>query len=181
MALKINDWKYNPSLEIGKTLFGSLLEVLEESLTPNNTVTNLELKNKLRSKHPFRIIYQKDISEAMDYLQDTYNQLTYTSNGVFRIYSLKIDNTQSPITTDNVITKDQAKDMIGNSQGKYFGVTFIKIDGNIRSMRCKAYKDTKIVNNKYLQLIDAKYNHIKNINLDTLKELRINKNIYTVA
>ena len=89
------------------------------------------------------------------------------------------------------INKEQAKQLIHNTNGKIFSSVFTKKDGSIRLMTGRL-KVTKYLNdnakprpydpNKYnlICLFDMINKGYRMINIETLKQLTINKKIYWI-
>ena len=89
------------------------------------------------------------------------------------------------------ITQDKAKQLIHNTNGKIFSSVFTKKDGTIRLMTGRL-KVTKYLNdnarprpydpNKYnlICLFDMINKGYRMINIETLKQLTINKNKYVI-
>lgn len=79
------------------------------------------------------------------------------------------------------IGKNDALRLIQDTNNKFFGVTFIKKDGSVRRMTCRLDKNHPTPTSLgYMMVIDADEQITKNLNLQTLSEVRCNKTIYTV-
>jgi 2',3'-cyclic-nucleotide 2'-phosphodiesterase (5'-nucleotidase family) len=170
-----------------ETVINSLLKV-------NNTVTTLEVKTELRRNYPRQKWDQKLVSDIMDQMFND-KTLSFNSNGTYRVYSSVKPSISSPtvkqvvktLTTKNVIVKKQkisktkAIDLLTNTGGRYFGVTFTKKDGLIRKMTCKLEQEAKPSKLGYLTVVDVKESTPKSLNLQTLSEIRMNKVIYVVG
>ena len=166
-----------------------LKKTLTELLKANNSVSTLEIKIALRTKYPKMIWNQQDISNAMNsiYLQGDMN-ITYNDNGIFRVYSYKTNQIVNKKSTNKMsgtksskISKAKALEIMQNSNGRFFGVTFTKKDGTERKMRCRL--ETQYATPTYLgylKLIDVKNKTPKSVNLQTLSEIRINGSTYNV-
>lgn len=154
-------------------------------LKANNTVTTLEIKNELRKKYPNERWNQNLIHDTMDYLYSSSNKYMYTYNGVYRIYSLL--NTAKPVASitkksnNKKISKTKALELIQKTSGKFFGVTFTKKNGEIRKMRCKVQTGSLPDSLGYLKVTDTVDSIQKSLNLQTISELRMNKNTYKVS
>jgi hypothetical protein len=159
----------------------------DKLLKVNGRVTTLEIKVALRAEYPKLTWNQNEISDIMDQFakQGLYN---YTDNGTYRIYTSVTAPKVTKVTTPKVtsskgskISKSSALNMIQSSNGKFFGVTFTKKDGSIRKMTCRIDKDKLTPNNLgYLTVNEVKTKTYKSLNLQTLSELRINKNVYKI-
>jgi len=174
-----------------------LMVVVRDLLLPNNTVTNLEVKNELRRKHPTEDWVQHDVSATMAEL-NTEGKLDYTSNGVYRTYSLagfaanqplapatQVNNTiPAPKKKKDKVTshvsKAEALRIIQTTNNHYFGVTFVKKDGNERKLVCRVRPDTTTDDLGYLDVVNSKDGSIKHVNMQTLSEVRTDGNIYKV-
>ncbi len=99
---------------------------------------------------------------------------------------IKEDESTNPSKT---INKETAKDLIKNTKGKFFTVTFIKKDGTTRVMNArlgvKAY--LRGGNLPYdpepkglLPVFDVKTKDYRMININTITDLKIGNNIYNV-
>ena len=89
------------------------------------------------------------------------------------------------------ITQDKAKQLIHNTNGKIFSSVFIKKDGSIRLMTGRLKVKKYLTDNARPRPYDPnKYNLIclfdminkgyRMINIETLKQLTINKKIYWI-
>jgi hypothetical protein len=88
--------------------------------------------------------------------------------------------TKRQVTTKR-IGKNDAMRIMMDTNGKFFGVTFIKKDGSIRNMTCRIDKTHNGPDTLgYLRVIDATEQVSKKLNLQTLSEVRTNRTIYTV-
>lgn len=79
------------------------------------------------------------------------------------------------------ISKSKALELMQNSRGKFFSVTFVKQDKTSRKMQAKY--DSKVSLNPlgFIVLKDVcDNNQLKNVNLQQLTELKINKKTYKV-
>ena len=86
-----------------------------------------------------------------------------------------------------IIKKKLAKKMIYNLQGKVFGATFVKKDGSIRNINCRTgvAKYLKGGEKRYdydnlVCVYDMQIEDYRNINIDTLMQLRTGGNTYHV-
>ena len=151
----------------------------ETLLKANNTVTTLEIKVALRKRYPIQNWVQSDISKVMDELAAN-NLYTYTYNGVYRVYSL-VKNPKTVNVKSQRVSRTKVLELIQNNGGRFFGVTFTKKDGSTRDMKCKIEKhNTTPTPFGYLLVTDVINDTPKNLNLQTISELRMNKNVYKV-
>lgn len=177
-------------------------QTAEALLKANNTVTTLEIKVELRKKYPHQAWYQSDISDVMN---DFYSEgvFDYFDNGTYRVYSFPTSNsnnvtttatipsvnvtttTKTPVTKTPVSSKKIGRtkvlDLIQGTNGRFFGVTFTKKDGTLRSMRCKVAKDVKPNVLGYVLVQAVGEDGSKFVNLQTISEVRTNRTIYTVS
>lgn len=100
-----------------------------------------------------------------------------------RIFKKEL-NKQMKQTT---ITKSRAVELIKNSQGKFFTVSFMKKDNTERTIngRIKVTKNSKGGKNPatelgYISMYSNKDDGYRNVNSQTLTSLKINGNIYKV-
>ena len=80
------------------------------------------------------------------------------------------------------IGKNKALQVIQGTNNKFFGVTFTKKDGTERKMTCRIDKnDLTPTSLGYLRVIDTQeLGVVKNLNLQTLSEIRTNNTIYKI-
>lgn len=159
----------------------------DKLLKVNGNVTTLEIKVALRTEYPKLTWNQSEISDIMEQFakKGFYN---YTDNGTYRVYTNisvpKVNKVKAPkiaAPSKSKISKSSALNMIQASNGKFFGVTFTKKDGTLRKMTCRIDKDKLTPNNLgYLTVNEVKTKTYKSLNLQTLSELRINKNVYKI-
>jgi len=179
----------------------SVRAVVNDLLLANNTCTTLEVKNELRKREPRVQWNQADVSNIMDLLHQN-GVLTYRNLGTYRIYSAanKQSNIPSPSAisatfsvtkvkkpkklapTRTSIGKNAALAVIQGTNNKFFGVTFTKKDGTERKMVCRLDPQNATPTPLgYLRVIDTQDGGtLKNLNLQTLTELRLNNTIYTI-
>lgn len=179
-------------------------------LKANNTVTTLEIKAELVVKYPGFYWDQVTVSS---YMENEYQGMgmTYTTNGNYRVYSYAGKKVNQPIATKRSvgrprksvatvtsvtaapslpssgkpISKAAALALIENAGGTYFTATFVKKNGEKRTMNCQLTKTQGSSKLGYITVripgkLKAGENAIRNVNLQTLKELKIKGNIYKV-
>jgi predicted metalloenzyme YecM len=175
----------------------TIKQVADALLKANNTVTTLEIKTELRKRYPNQSWNQNSISNIMDDFHRE-GKYTFKDNGTYRVYSLvgtkanisTVNKTTPTVTTPTVttsskraaskrISRTKALEIIQNTNGRFFGVTFTKKDGTQRSMSCKINKDNKPTPFGYI-LVQTKESP-KSLNLQTISEIRANKTLYKVA
>jgi hypothetical protein len=172
--------------------------VAKELLHANNTITTLEIKDELRKKHPHSPWWQFQISETMAFFADQ-GIFNYTDNGSYRTYFdpknpinpnpfKKSTKVKVQITNGGVIDVNTTKQLIENSKGKIFSITFTKLNKDNRKMVCRYLKDLNDTKLDFLMVKDmaeAKkgqaYNAIRRVKYDTISEISINKTKYTVV
>jgi len=95
----------------------------------------------------------------------------------------------------NVITPEQAKELILNSKGKFFSVTFTKKDKTLRDMNCTLNIQKRLVGGKStiqkeyqipvldLEVANLKGNDkaIRSFDVNTLTRLKLSGTEYKVA
>ena len=88
-----------------------------------------------------------------------------------------------------IVNKDQAKNLINSSKGKFFTVEFVKKNGDTRVMNCrkgvkKHLKGGELAfdpNSKGLVVVfDAQKKAYRMININTLQSVTIDKATYSV-
>lgn len=96
---------------------------------------------------------------------------------------------ETPETPAGTITTEQAKQLVKDTKGKFFTVTFIKKDGTERVMNArlgvKAYlKGGELPYNPdekgLIPVYDMKNSGYRMVNVDTIKKLKIGNNEYNV-
>lgn len=172
-------------------------QVAKDLAVANNTVTTLEIKTELRKRFSNEKWFQSDISDVMDDLNNE-SKFSYTDNGTYRVYSLvkTAKTTPTPKTIKNMpttqpktvqskvikkVSRTKALDLIKETNGKFFGVTFTKKDNTERKMRCRTYQDTKPSALGYVLVVDTEESKPKSLNLQTISELRMNKKVYKIS
>jgi len=176
-----------------------VLKVAKELCKANNTVTTLEIKNELRRRYSTNKWNQSDISNLMsDFQKD--GKFTFTDNGTFRIYSLpgstvspqlsatvKVSKTKvRPVVTTQRISKTKALEVIENSNGRFFTVSFTKKDGKNRVLNGQYTSDMGKSPLGYVLVRDITavrrkdVKTIKNVNLQTLEWIKSGNTIYKV-
>lgn len=167
--------------------------------------STLEVKEALRNQYPNDIWNQADVSTAVSEIHDEMDNLTYRDNGTFRIYSYV-----SPLIQQGILkaqTKAVAKatnkkpkaqvvkkrcsrtsavEHIRNTKGKFFTVTFIKQNGDERTINGNVRGGKEFSNN--LGYIRVKENYQQGttarhrlINPQTIKKLKVGNVVYTVT
>lgn len=99
------------------------------------------------------------------------------------------EESPTPDTPSGAISKEQAKQLIRNTNGKFFTATFIKKDGTTRVMNArlgvKAYlKGGELPydpeSKGLIPVYDVKTGDYRMININTLTNLKIGNNTYTI-
>jgi len=189
----------NKTNKMTQTPTQKIEQVAKDLAVANNTVTTLEIKTELRKRYPNEKWYQSDISDVMDDLNSE-SKFSYTDNGTFRVYSLvlkpktttsvlktttkNMSTTKSTTVQNKTVTKisrTKALDLIKETNGKFFGVTFTKKDNTERKMRCRTYQDSKPSVLGYVLVVDTEEAKPKSLNLQTISELRMNKKVYKIS
>ena len=92
----------------------------------------------------------------------------------------KVKAPKAPVKKET-IGKNKALQVIQGTNNKFFGVTFTKKDNTERKMTCRIDKnDLTPTALGYLRVIDTVENVVKNLNLQTLSEIRTNNTIYKI-
>lgn len=179
-----------------------VLSTANRLLAANNTVTNLEIKVELIRTDPEFFWTQASISGIMDNLAQT-GTFTYTDNGTYRTYSNPNFTPVAPIaapvtvTTATIvsqpvikkvvkrISKTKALDLMKNSKGHFFTAVFVKKDGMERVINCQYLKDQDIsslglIKVKETGKLKLNENPIRQINLQTLKQLSVGGQVYKI-
>lgn len=83
------------------------------------------------------------------------------------------------MSTTKRISKTTAVNLITNSKGKMFTVTFLNKNGKKRTINGN-YNSNRKSELGYLKVNDMKEKKIKNVNTQTIKNIKINKTTYSV-
>ena len=82
------------------------------------------------------------------------------------------------------------KNLLKNTNGRFFTVTFVKQDGTLRTMNARVGVTSHIkgtgtsragTNDKYLTVFDAQKRAYRTINLDTIKSAKIDGVTFLIA
>lgn len=148
------------------------------------------------------------VSEYMDELYQE-GHFVYTDNGQYRVYSaVTVVNTPTAkrgrprknviITPGNSarvtknpnhnirsISRQKALDMMANNKGHFFTAVFVKQNGDERTINCQYLKDQSSNPLGYVMVREAQkmkdgVNAIRQINLQTLRKLRIGGQDYNI-
>ena len=178
-----------------------ILSVAKKLCKANNTVTTLEIKTELRKRYPNNRWEQAKVSSTM-IDANAAGKFDYTDNGTFRTYSLvgkgttttpvaqvstptttgkakKAKAPKAPMTTQK-ISRTKALDLIQNSNGKFFTVTFIKKDGTRRVLNGQYTPDMGVSPLGYILVKDIsavrkkEVKTVKNVNLQTIESITLN-------
>lgn len=172
-----------------------LSEAAKLLIEQNGSTTTLDLKNYVRLVFPSTTWTQEEVSTMMDsfYKNQSILGLSYTYNGTYRKYYTELNTkTVSSTVSSTVTTKDTktkkkvqskkvsskkvakkkvsrsaAVEMIKETKGKFFGVTFIKTDGSERTLNCHVSSKDFMDNTGYIRCTTSK-GEIKRINPRTL-------------
>lgn len=143
-------------------------------------VTTLDIKNQVRNTHPTLRCYQADVSEAMINLQsdNAIPNLKYGDNGVYREYYIAKKKSVYTSKTSKISRTDMV-DLLKNTSGRFFTVTWIKNNGEERSINARVSKNNFYSALGYIQMKTSK-GEIKLVNPTTLKKLTTNGVTYKV-
>lgn len=188
----------------------AVLDTATRLLKSQNQVTTLEIKVELIKLYPKHIWVQSVVSAIMDdfYKKGMFTYYdTVTGGNQHRVYSatgVKIRNVKNKkqtmsttatgmkksankvtIPSKKTISKTKALELMQNNKGHFFTATFIAKKGE-RTINCQYLKDQGRSSLGYVKVreaIKAKMNpkdSIRNINLQTLKSLKIAGHSYRV-
>lgn len=194
----------NMSTQFNQLMKTEVLKAAQTLAKANNTFTTLELKVKLRKEVPNFYWTQATVSSIMDELAKE-GKFNYKDNGTYRIYSdptVKIANKPvakstvavKKVTTSKTlnmanakkISRKKALELMENSKGRFFTVEFVKQDGSLRLLNGQYVKDQKKSALGYILMKESsklKANvkePIRNVNIQTLKALKISGQVYKV-
>lgn len=192
--ISINDLKTENNMKIMKQ---AVLNTALRLCKANNQVTTLEIKVELMKTHPYFHWIQNTkgavigVSDYMDQLQKE-GHFTFTTNGTYRIYtavgvkpSKRSKPVSTPVTSGNTISRQRAFDMMANNKGHFFTATFVKQNGDMRTINCQYLKTQTGANSGYVMVREAGkmkqgVNAIRQINLQTLQNIRIGGQNYVI-
>lgn len=205
---KTNSYNEKDLLILNKIIMSTTKQLMQnlvqstalELCKANNTFTTLELKIKLRTEHPEFVWNQGTVSSIMMDLANL-NKFTFINNGTYRIYSnpsILLTKTITPLKKQVAlpslskgrqtakITRTKALEMMKNNKGRFFTVTFVKQDKTERTLNGIYVKDQTPSPLGYIIMKEAKLmksgakEQIRNINLQTLKSIKIAGKTYQV-
>lgn len=96
---------------------------------------------------------------------------------------------ETPATPPGTISKEEAKNLIKETNGKFFTVTFIKKDGTERTMNARLGVKVYLRGGQLaydaeekglIPVYDVKTKGYRMVNVSTITNLKIGKNEYTV-
>ncbi len=168
----------------------AVLSTATKLLKANNTVSTLEIKNQLREDEPDFYWNQITVSSIMSELHNE-NEFTYVDNGIYRIYSIPVLSpvlkaVKAKITTPSTrISRKKALELIKGNKGYFFTAIFTKQDGTERILNGQYLKNQKDNQLGYVLVRESRKMKIgepaiRNINLQTLKKLKIRGSQYTI-
>lgn len=179
---------------INKVKQGYMSTVIMSLLQANNTISTLEVKDELRKLYPEFSWLQRDVSTFMNDMHLA-GDLTYDDNGTFRTYSgeakkktsTKKDKKGKKLSKIKAtpISKKAALELMLNNKGYFFTAEYTKKNGDFRVMNCQCItpQDTSLgyvkVKEASLMRTDPK-NCIRQINMQTLKALKIGGKVYKI-
>lgn len=147
-----------------------IIDTAKELLSKGPTST-LDIKLKCRELYSDRF-YQTDVSDVMSGLgQIAIPNLVFTDNGKYRIYSIN-DTTPRKSKVVHVVSKTKLVELIKNSKGKFFTITFIKKDGEERTVNAHVKQSNLMNNLGYIQIKTGK-NEIKLVDPKRILKLEI--------
>lgn len=146
-------------------------------------VTTLDIKNQVRNTHPTLRCYQADVSEAMNNLfnDNVVPDLTYDDNGKYREYYILHAQpvVPTPIKTSSKISRTAMVDLLKNTNGRFFTITWIKNNGDERTINGKVSKNNFYSSLGYINVKTSK-GEIKLVNPTNLKKLVVSGTTYKV-
>ena len=162
--------------------------VTNDLLKVNNTVSTLEVKTELRKRYSPYYWTQKIVSDFMDEMYNN-GELVFKDNGTFREYSdptkVKVAKVKAVPVKGGKISRKQALELMKNNKGHFFTATFTKKNGDLRTINCQYLKDQTNIELGYVKVKESGKakkgeNAVRNVNLQTLSELRIAGAVYTI-
>lgn len=177
----------------------AVFDTANKLLSAQNTVTTLEIKSQALVDHSNFFWTQQFVSDTMnEFYQD--GLFTFTDNGTYRIYSavnasaaISLTSAFVPavsaiinVTKPTLISRKKAYELMTNNKGHFFTATFIDKKDKERIMNCqymKSNQDTLTLG--YIKVRESNKlksgdNPIRQINLQTLKSLKIAGSFYKI-
>lgn len=121
--------------------------------------------------------------QILKYIQITLQIYTYVNIQLNKIFKKELNKQ----TKMNTITRSKAVELIKNSQGRFFTVSFTKKDNTERTIngRTKVTKGSKggknpAINLGYISVYSTKEKGYRNVNSQTITSLKINGETYRV-
>jgi hypothetical protein len=175
-------------------------------VTKNGSTTTLEVKEELRRRFAIMPWRQEEVSKEMMELEEVTDTLTFEDTGMFRIYKLKTDtevaqdkvsNFNKPSVETKKVKKDKLPktmstmgvtkrlsrtkivDMMRESKGRFYTVTFKKVDGTTRTMNGQTKKSNFMDNLGYINFRESNGNQ-RRVNPKTITEISISGNLFKV-
>lgn len=177
-----------------------VLAMANRLVKPNGTVTTLEIKNELRQKFPDQKWFQAEISNVMNEFNID-EKCTYTDNGTYRTYSMiktaPVKSTKQSKKKQQIFSTSCEKDIVKigraaalkimeSAGGRFFTAVFETKKNPSRIINCKRVAIQPYKELGYVLVREGKAakknpeKALRNINIQTLKELRFGQKIYKI-
>lgn len=162
-----------------------------QQLLAKGPTTTLDIKNECRVQYPNDTFYQADVSDVMTTLapshiygllaNDDGTHKTYYVSAAHLLKSVMTSSTANIVVkaADIECTKKELVQLLRDSCGKFFGITFIKKDGTERTLNGHIAKDNFISDMGYLQIKSNK-GEIKQVDPKKIKVITISGNKYVL-
>ena len=164
-----------------KKIEQQVLDVLIDSFKHTDTVTTLDIKEELRKRYPTERWYQSDVSSAMNYIyaSGALPNLQYNDNGKYREYNIpQVKPTYNPATV-SYVAKTKLLEVLKDTKGRFFAITWIKKDGTERTINGKVTK-LKFQNSLGYIVVKTKDKEYKLVDPRTLVKAIVNGINYIV-
>lgn len=139
-----------------------IIEVFTDLLKKNGKATTLEVKTALRKSIPTTKWNQSDVSDCMKEHADS-KSIAFVDNGTHRTYLQPLTaktvpvgglKASTPISAGTIEKVNITKliEIIANTKGHFFTITFKRKDGSVSTHNCQVIKDKLTNALGYLQL-----------------------------
>lgn len=179
-----------------KDMQKAVIATANKLMKAQGQVTTLEIKSDLILNQPQFYWKQSFVSTTMDAYHQA-GKVTFTDNGSYRTYRPASNTGMTSVTPGKVlvatpkkaakttpkivgkrISRTKALSLMANNKGHFFTATFIKANGDERTINCQFMKDQKSAAAGCIMVREAQkmkdgVNPIRQINIGTLKALKI--------
>lgn len=163
----------------------------KELLVAANQVTALELTTLLKKKVGQYHWTKDNVGEILNQVEAD-GKLTSEDKGSYKIYSsvkgvkLGAEKVSVSDIKKTTIGKKAALELMKNNRGHFFTATFVNKEGNLRTINAQYLKDQGTTDLGYVKVRETskmrtEENAVRQINLQTIEELRIGGKTFKVG